>query len=1066
MDLLPLPPKTQALSSVSFRPPPLDGSLTITEMLAWQAKNSPNHDFIVYTRDDGTKGSVKFTDIVDAMYRGSRIIRERVNWQGKPKPYIIGILSSSEIISYFSTVMGIVHTGCSVVIISPRNSPLAIANLIKDSKAEHLLISQEPSVVELAKNSLQILSNDWNLTISTSSMLTYPDLFPEARLPCEDITDIKRDLHDVAIVIHSSGSTSFPKLIPWTNRRIVELATALWYGERDVCGHIFSCHPLPGFHGLGLMPFLWGITSGNVTAVYAPSVPPRVPTPDSVLEHAKADDCDFLFTVPAFIELYSREPETVKWLSELNGVLYGGGPLSQTTGDCLMSKGVTLFMGYGTSEAGVISLMYPKRPVHWQYFQVSSQQDYVMVPQGDGTFELVVLSCDRNRPSIVNTQVDGRDAYATADLFVPHPEAGGHWRIYGRADDQIMHSTGEKTNPGPLEHLIGQDPYIASAVIFGRGRFNAGVIIDLKPEFKFNPENLSDLAQWRNTVWPSIEKVNAYAPQHSRLFKEMIAFSRPSNPFSYTAKNTPRRHAIIQDYTQEINDLYHAAEASSQTGISMAFKPDHEGISGLVRQAVHRIMEKTVLKDSENLFDNGCDSLQATYIRNTILRALRDNTTFNIRMISENFVYDHPTISSLAAYIAQLVAAGDGESIVELDKSQRIQAMKRMVEKYSKNFPTHSGEEPNPDGIVVLLTGSTGGYGCHLLAKFLEVEGIKKVYALNRAGSDSIRTRQSASFADFGLDSAMARSPKLILLEADLANKNFDLQPVLFEMMHREVTHIVHNAWPVHFNIPFSSFESSVESLRALVDFALTSPLSVPPKFLFTSSIGVIWNNNESTPEMQVSADIARSSGYVESKWVSEQVLFAASSSTPLESTVVRVGQLCGGLNGSWNVKEWFPSLIQASQVLGCLPTDDRLVDWIPSQAAAAAMADFLFQPGKQFRILHLVHPRPVRWSSLACRIADQLSLELVAYPVWFKKLDSIALESDIEDLPALKLLPTYRSFLNEGSDNANAFGGCSVQMDNAMACSQTLRDSDFRQLGEVNVDAWLRYWRQKGVLR
>lgn len=45
---------------------------------------------------------------------------------------------------------------------------------------------------------------------------------------------------------------------------------------------------------------------------------------------------------------------------------------------------------------------------------------------------------------MTNTKVDGIDAYATSDLVTPHPTKKGLYKIVGRTDDQIMHSTGEK----------------------------------------------------------------------------------------------------------------------------------------------------------------------------------------------------------------------------------------------------------------------------------------------------------------------------------------------------------------------------------------------------------------------------------------------------------------------------------------------------------------------------------------------------------------------------------------------------------------------------------------------
>lgn len=69
------------------------------------------------------------------------------------------------------------------------------------------------------------------------------------------------------------------------------------------------------------------------------------------------------------------------------------------------------------------------------------------------------------------------EAYATNDLFVRHPSKPGLWKIQGRADDQLMLSTGEKvflfprmleshckhnfqTNPGPLGNLFSPSPIL------------------------------------------------------------------------------------------------------------------------------------------------------------------------------------------------------------------------------------------------------------------------------------------------------------------------------------------------------------------------------------------------------------------------------------------------------------------------------------------------------------------------------------------------------------------------------------------------------------------------------
>ena len=52
---------------------------------------------------------------------------------------------------------------------------------------------------------------------------------------------------------------------------------------------------------------------------------------------------------------------------------------------------------------------------------------------------------------VINTVVDGVGAYATSDILAPHPTKPGYWKVFGRADDQIMHSTGEKVSPPALD---------------------------------------------------------------------------------------------------------------------------------------------------------------------------------------------------------------------------------------------------------------------------------------------------------------------------------------------------------------------------------------------------------------------------------------------------------------------------------------------------------------------------------------------------------------------------------------------------------------------------------------
>lgn len=58
-----------------------------------------------------------------------------------------------------------------------------------------------------------------------------------------------------------------------------------------------------------------------------------------------------------------------------------------------------------------------------------------------------------------------------------------------------------QTNPGPLETILNQDPHVNVSVMFGRAKFNTGVLVDPAPDYKFDPTDTEKLAAFRNLIW-------------------------------------------------------------------------------------------------------------------------------------------------------------------------------------------------------------------------------------------------------------------------------------------------------------------------------------------------------------------------------------------------------------------------------------------------------------------------------------------------------------------------------------------------------------------------------------
>ncbi|SJL14864.1 uncharacterized protein ARMOST_18338 [Armillaria ostoyae] len=305
----------------------------------------------------------------------------------------------------------------------------------------------------------------------------------------------------------------------------------------------------------------------------------------------------------------------------------------------------------------------------WEWMKVANNVDAVFIPTDQkDIYGLYVKESPNHSPAVFNTEIDGVKALDTKDLVQLHPLNRKLFKVYGRADDQIMHSTGEKTNPGPIEAGLTTDKRVAAALMFGRSKFQPGVLILPTPEEAFEPNDTTRLAEYRASIWDTIMKVNEQAPQHSRIYKEMIIVAKPSKPFEFTAKGTLRRNAILKAYEQEIEDLYKAIDGVSQTDVVIPQLWTLKNVMAMIREIVTAIFEKKV-DDTDDIFIAGGDSLTAMSIRNSVLRALRKSKVVPvavIRTLPPNFVFDLPSISAMSAFIHGIVLGAQASPATEL----------------------------------------------------------------------------------------------------------------------------------------------------------------------------------------------------------------------------------------------------------------------------------------------------------------------------------------------------------------------------------------------------------------
>lgn len=163
------------------------------------------------------------------------------------------------------------------------------------------------------------------------------------------------------------------------------------------------------------------------------------------------------------------------------------------------------------------------------------------------------------------------------------------------------------------------------------------------------------------------------------------------------------------------------------------------------------------------------------------MNALRKTSNADTRNLPMNFVYNHPTIASLAPYVARI---SDPESSISGSdlSTAKTDEMQSMLAKYSSNFSQRiASASAATASHVILLTGTTGGLGSVLLNKLLDSPDVSRVYAVNRKGAGTVYARQELAFSERALEVKLLSSPKLVLLEGNISGEQLGLEKSVYE---------------------------------------------------------------------------------------------------------------------------------------------------------------------------------------------------------------------------------------------------------------------------------------------
>ncbi|PGH16162.1 hypothetical protein AJ79_01929 [Helicocarpus griseus UAMH5409] len=962
---------------------------TISELISIRAKQKPNQPILGYPSQGIEYVEYTFAQLDRFTNAGaSQLARDLpLRQSSTEKQCVVAILGPSTL-DYFVTILALSRLGFTVLFLSTRISEPAYVSLLDSTGCSQILIdsSFQKTVANVRKHvpALQVGN-----ILSKEQYAVHEDVLLETAQGL----DLSMENEVNSWIIHSSGSTGLPKPIFQTHR------AALRNYESSM--HMEGFITLPLYHAHGISSVFRGITAYKKIFMYNAGLPLTSPNLLNIMRRHKFQ---IFYGVPYALKLLSETAEGIEALAAMEIVMFGGSACPDVLGDRLAEAGVNLISHYGTTETGqLMTSLRPKGDKAWNYVRVHDK----LAPfarfedRGGNLFELVVLE---GWPSKVATNRDD-GAYATKDLFEPHPTIDRAWKFAGRLDDTIVLVNGEKVIPLATEGVVRQKTLVQEAVMFGAGKSQLGMMI-------IPSQSAAEVSEAKilDAVWPAIEKENQNSPAYAQLAREAIVVLPVGIAYPQTDKGTLIRAAFYKAMSEEIEQLYARLDQNASSGTRIL---DVVGTRNFLRDVVLKIvlgLTPADVTDTTDLFSLGVDSLQSTRLRAAILQEL----DLNGGILSQNFVFDNPTLSKMADAI---ISIREGRQTA----SENVEdEMACLVSKYAAHFPQHVPQPRASSRRCVIVTGATGSLGAHIVSKLAaRVEEVDEVCCLVRASSErSARQRILASLKHRALlhSLPLVARRKITAYPVDFSDPRLGLSEGTYERLTYDLTHVIHCAWSVNFNKQLSSFEADcIAGTKNLVLLCLAAKQPNPASLNFCSSVSTV----AKTPHPVVAEALperyswAQGMGYAQSKLVTEHLCARATAATGMRARVLRVGQIVADtLHGIWNDTEAIPLMLQAATTIGVLPALDESPRWLPVDNVAQTVLDISFSSSSSSQaFFNVVNPATFHWTRhllASLRASGLLSFEQVDQREWIRRLR--ASNPDPVTNPTIKLVEFFAS--------------------------------------------------------
>lgn len=380
---------------------------------------------------------------------------------------------------------------------------------------------------------------------------------------------------------------------------------------------------------------------------------------------------------------------------------------------------------------------------------------------------------------------------------------------------------------------------------------------------------------------------------------------------------------------QALQNLPIPAISQQKTGLAKELTETQSKLAQIWGEVLPQQMQDIyTIDESSDFFHVGGNSMLLIELRELV----RKNFQVHLPLLR---LFEQSTLGAMAAAVQDF---SPGEP-AEIDWEMETKVPSDYLELNIQQMPVRSHSSHR----TIVLTGSTGFLGNHILRLLFEDPGVDKIHCIAIRNSDKL-----AGFTD---------SEKVVFHNGNLSLPRCGLSEAEATLIFSSADAIIHNGADVSFLKTYSSLRApNLLSTKELYKLAL--PRRIPFHFISTATVGKVIQSDLLSPESLATSPPAQSfaDGYAASKWASEVFLEKANGQFGLPTFIHRPSSITG--NGAAET-DIVSNVLKFSSTINALPNSRRwtgYVDLVSLDHAATGIvrsvlqertADVVVDPGR-----------------------------------------------------------------------------------------------------------------------